>query len=84
MQTKINQYDSKGQAHGYWKFYFGDGLVDSEGTYINGIREGLWVDYWSNGELAYKGWYKNGKMIGLWEYYDFYNMLIQIKFYANY
>ena len=71
---ECNQYNEKGERHGYWEVYWDSSNLWYKGTYLNGVEDGYWERYWSDGTLWYKGKYKNGEMIGYWiinneEYY---------------
>jgi hypothetical protein len=46
--TKINQYNEKGQRHGYWEIYYFDGSLWYKGNYNNGIEIGYWEIYFYN------------------------------------
>jgi antitoxin component YwqK of YwqJK toxin-antitoxin module len=68
--VRINQYDiNTGIKQGYWEFYYGNGQLDSSGSFKNGKRDGIWESYHGNGQLWSKGSYKNGEMDGIWESY---------------
>ncbi len=43
----IKPFNAKGQAHGYWKAYWGDGSIMHEGNYINDRLVGLWFINWN-------------------------------------
>jgi antitoxin component YwqK of YwqJK toxin-antitoxin module len=65
--TKINQYNEKGQKHGYWELYWSNGNPCFKGNYDNGQPDGYWEVYHQNGNLNYKGNYNNNNPIGYWE-----------------
>lgn len=55
---------------GLWKSYYRDGVLWSEGGFVNGIREGKTVTYFSNGKKYYDGKFVNAKKSGVWKFYD--------------
>lgn len=62
--------DAQGKKQGFWKEYFKEGGLRSEGTYTDGIRTGAWVFYFPNGNKEQTGNYTNkGKEHGLWTWY---------------
>ena len=65
----IKPVNEKGQRHGYWEVYWGDGNIAFKGNYINNEPDGYWEVYWANGNLNYKGTYVNGKQHGYWEWH---------------
>jgi antitoxin component YwqK of YwqJK toxin-antitoxin module len=50
--------------------YHPNGIIMSEGIYVNGLEEGEWRDYYANGRLAAVGLYINGKEEGVWRFWD--------------
>ena len=44
-------YNEKGEPHGYWEVYWGDGNIAFKGNYINGEKNGLWEHYNGDGTL---------------------------------
>jgi antitoxin component YwqK of YwqJK toxin-antitoxin module len=54
---KINQYNEKGNRHGYWEIYWPNGTVCFKGSYNNGIKIGYCEIYWENGELRQQIFY---------------------------
>ncbi len=61
--------DDKGQKDEYWKFYYQDGKIRSEGNFRSNRREGVWKFYLPDGQLEQTGSYKNGLEDGLWTWY---------------
>ena len=55
---------------GLWKSYYRDGVLWSEGGFVNGIREGKTVTYFSNGKKYYDGQFVNAKKSGVWKFYN--------------
>ena len=45
----INLYNEKGEKHGYWEYYFGNGKLSYKGSYLNGEKHGYWESYYDNG-----------------------------------
>lgn len=54
---------------GHWKSYHRDGVLWSEGDYINGIREGKTVTYFANGNKYYEGQFAKAKKVGVWKFW---------------
>lgn len=64
------QYDSEGNEHGEWKYYFENGKVEMIENYNHGWPSGLWASYFENGQLETQGYYNNeGYENGIWEAY---------------
>jgi len=61
--------DEKGQLNEYWKFYFPNGEVQSEGNFNESKRTGVWKFYYPDGKLEQTGSYYDGKTDGLWTWY---------------
>lgn len=55
---------------GLWKSYYRDGVVWSEGEYVDGIREGKTVTYFANGNKYYEGQFVRAQKSGLWKFYN--------------
>jgi len=66
----MNQYNDKGERHGYWEGYRGNGNLWSKGNYVNDKRNGCWEFYWGNGKLQWVGNYNNGEQTDCWNWYD--------------
>jgi antitoxin component YwqK of YwqJK toxin-antitoxin module len=60
--TPINE---KGERHGYWEQYWGNGQLWYKGNFVNGSRHGCWEYYCPNGKLNGKFYYQYGKKINL-------------------
>ena len=56
--------------HGLFVRYHENGVVASEGNYVNGLEDGVWRDFHPNGQVASEGRYRNGKEEGLWRFWD--------------
>jgi antitoxin component YwqK of YwqJK toxin-antitoxin module len=50
--------------------YHPNGVVESEGTYVDDLEEGHWRDFYANGVLAAEGSYKCGKEHGVWHFWS--------------
>ena len=50
-RESINRYDDKGRKHGYWKDFFPDFELRSEGYYRHGMRHGFFKEYDEKGNL---------------------------------
>lgn len=62
--------DEQGNKQGFWKEYYREGGLRSEGNYVNGIRTGVWVYYFPDGTVEQKGTYTSkGKEQGKWTWY---------------
>ena len=59
----INLYNDKGQKHGYWETYWGNGQLRYKGSFLNGKMHGDWESYFSNGQLDCKKTYDNGEEV---------------------
>ena len=69
--NNINQFDEKGEKHGYWEYqYNSNSHIYATGNYLNDEPNGLWKFYWNNGNLMAKGNFINDKHDGCWEYYS--------------
>jgi len=49
----------------YVKNYYENGLLESEGNYIDSKKDGLWKFYNENGSLYHEDYYKKGTISGL-------------------
>ncbi|MES2690374.1 MAG: hypothetical protein V4658_08225 [Bacteroidota bacterium] len=50
-------------------YYFGDGSIQTTGTFAKGYRHGDWKWLYVNGKTETTGSYANGKETGIWKYY---------------
>jgi antitoxin component YwqK of YwqJK toxin-antitoxin module len=54
MEDTIPRND-KGQRHGLWKVYWGNGLLAMKGVFTNDKRTGVWLSHaYTDGELGAK------------------------------
>ena len=76
--------DDKGLKNEYWKFYFPNGNVRSEGNFANNLRTGEWKFYYPDGKLEQTGSYRDGNTDGLWTwYYSGGNILREENYYRG-
>lgn len=62
--------DELGKKQGFWKEYFKEGGLKSEGNYKDGIRTGAWIFYFPSGSVEQKGFFnEKGKEDGKWVWY---------------
>jgi antitoxin component YwqK of YwqJK toxin-antitoxin module len=73
----------KGERDGFWKEYYNDGRLKSEGKYNKDIREGQWIYYHQNGLKEQEGTYREGKPEGEWTWYYPSGDLLRTESYYN-
>ncbi len=56
--------------NGVWKYWYEDGTLWSQSTYVNGVKEGPTEVYYTNSKLRYKGHFSNDKPVGKWIFYN--------------
>ncbi len=61
--------DEKGLKNEYWKFYYSDGNIKSEGNFLENLRNGVWKYYYPDGKLEQTGSFRNGVEDGKWIWY---------------
>lgn len=66
----VGGYDSDGNRHGEWKYYYQNGNLWSLGNYLNGIKTGKKEVYWPTGQLRYEGFFADDQKSGHWVFYD--------------
>lgn len=59
-----------GQRVGPWVFYYPNGQVQAEATFVGGREDGVYRVYRENGMPFFIGQYSNGARVGQWEVYD--------------
>lgn len=59
----------EGDRVGSWKYYYGNGIIKSEGEYLENRRTGLWKYYYENGSIEQKGDFLYGVPHGKWVWY---------------
>jgi antitoxin component YwqK of YwqJK toxin-antitoxin module len=70
-----------GTYNGEWKYYYPNGTVASEGTYINGKKNGLWTYYYENGKKQQVGKFKNDSPVGEWKWFYPSGSMKKIEYY---
>jgi len=73
--------DKNENRDGLWKSYYRDGVLWSEGGFVNGIREGKTVTYFSNGQKYYDGQFVNSRKSGVWKFYNEQGEFVHETFY---
>ena len=69
-EIRKNRRNRNGLKVGYWEeYYFTNGVLESKGSYVNGLRDGNWEYYNGDGKLHLKGSFKNDNRYGIWEKY---------------
>ncbi|MBK9291945.1 MAG: toxin-antitoxin system YwqK family antitoxin [Bacteroidetes bacterium] len=64
--------DASGLRQGFWKEFYPNGTIKSQGNYTNNLRTGPWEFYYPDGAIEQKGSYNNeGQPDGRWVW--FYN-----------
>ena len=53
----MNEYNDKGQHHGYWKHYYPNRNIMRKGDFNMSKQIGYWERYWSNKVLNSKEFY---------------------------
>ncbi|MEQ9424602.1 MAG: toxin-antitoxin system YwqK family antitoxin [Cyclobacteriaceae bacterium] len=66
---KVEGRNFNGKSDGLWKYYYETGELQSEGLYVDGVRQGEWKFYYPNGNTSAIGNYNAGKQQGKWTYY---------------
>jgi antitoxin component YwqK of YwqJK toxin-antitoxin module len=56
--------------HGLFRAYHPNGVLASEGSYVDGQEHGLWTDYHENGQIAARGRYEKGEEASGWEFWN--------------
>lgn len=73
-----------GNRDGYWKEFFPDGSLRSDGKYDNGKQVGDWKYYHENGKIEQLGKFsKQGKPEGIWKWYFETGQLLKEENYSN-
>ncbi|MEJ5152521.1 toxin-antitoxin system YwqK family antitoxin [Comamonas sp. MYb396] len=55
--------------HGLFVAYHENGVVSSEGSYVQGVEHGLWREFHENGQPASEGSYQHGEEVGTWRFW---------------
>ena len=56
--------------NGYNKFFYDNGVLQSEGEMKNGIPDGYWKNYYTNGVPKSEGNRLNALLDSTWKFYD--------------
>jgi antitoxin component YwqK of YwqJK toxin-antitoxin module len=54
---------------GHWRYYDENGVLFSEGDFIEGRKSGVWTEYYKSGKVASLGNYENDAQTGEWKYF---------------
>lgn len=68
---------------GKWYFYYNNGILKSEGSYLAGEPDGLWKGYYDNGAQKSEVNWTNGKKNGVYKIYHTNGRLKEIGKYVN-
>ena len=52
--------------HGYWQYFYPNGILESAGLYKNGLQHNEWTNWYDNGQVESFGDYSKGKKDGRW------------------
>jgi TonB family protein len=63
MSGKFSDEDCK-VKNGYFTYYHSNGYLQSEGVYVNNLKEGLWLRFHNNGMMSDSTVYRLDKIIG--------------------
>lgn len=64
----INVVDGNLQGKAY--YYYPDGKIKEEGSYVAGLKSGIWIRFNESGVKVGEGQYFNGKKHGKWFVWD--------------
>jgi thioredoxin len=56
--------NKKGENHGPYKFWRGDGTLCNECTFVNGKTQGIFKRFHENGDVSQDGFFENGELHG--------------------
>jgi antitoxin component YwqK of YwqJK toxin-antitoxin module len=62
------KYDKKGRAQGEWKWFYENGSLLREETYLDNMRNGIMTEYTEDGKIITKGEYIDDMQEGIWFY----------------
>lgn len=68
-RKKIEGYMANGKRTGNWMAWYENGILWSQGNYLEGKRNGYAALYYPDGKLRAEGSYKNDKKTGLWRFF---------------
>jgi antitoxin component YwqK of YwqJK toxin-antitoxin module len=78
-----NEFDDQGRPHGYWEYLYNNGIKQSHGEWVNGVKNGIWSEYYSNGNIFFQGEFNMGVMTGIWEWREVDGTLISKELWIN-
>lgn len=68
----MNEYNDKGERHGYWEYYSPTGQLYFKGNYKDDIWDGYCeVYYETNGNICYKGNFIKDEPKGYMEWFTY-------------
>ncbi|MBI3233745.1 MAG: hypothetical protein HYZ42_06835, partial [Bacteroidetes bacterium] len=80
----INQLDSNGKKHGFWRTYYPDSTtIKLEGEYVSGVPCGNYKRYYPNGKIKETGSYRDKHYYGEQRYYYENAQLERVSFYND-
>lgn len=93
-KERINQFNTNGNEHGLWRYYYtpdrfrrlaqiANGKLWIEANYVDGVKHGTYRTWYDNGQLMYEMYYVNGLRHGLWRYWGFDGLLRSEVYYVN-
>jgi len=74
---------SDGTFDGHWKYFYPNGILKSEGDYINGSKNGIWTFYYKDGKKQQIGKYKDEVPIGEWKWFYPNGNIRRIEYYRK-
>ena len=81
-KDEIRSY-KRGERHGVWVKYYGNGQLQYMGNARNGEIHGDYVDFYINGQIKEKGKMKKGYRDGQWLLYNDSGKLIRLENHQN-
>lgn len=81
MDTSINQ-TANGKKEGVWVFWYENGQLEAEGSYVDGKKEGVMKRWYYEGQLSEEGFYLAGKKEGVWKQWYYEGQLSEEGFYV--
>lgn len=76
--------NAEGLRQGFWKDYYPDRTLKSQGNYLNGNKTGEWEFFYPKGEIEQRGSYdKTGKPVGKWVWFYSTGQLLREEIYRN-
>ena len=66
----MGNFDSEGNRHGIWTFYYDNGFEERVYDYSHGQLHGMFLQFDNEtGKIILRGQYKKGKKVGVWNQY---------------